>query len=80
VLASPRARGLPPTLTRPLHHAPTAGLQEVTTPIGQLSFATPELLAAKGLPAEAQQPAALLTAKPKSLLISIEEIAGERGW
>ena len=53
-------------------------LQEVTTPLGQLSYATPALLEAKGVPEERRRPEALLAAPPKDLLTHVEEVAG--GW
>ncbi|GAB4819215.1 hypothetical protein N2152v2_006261 [Parachlorella kessleri] len=54
---------------------PGSFLQEVTTPLGQLSYATPELMKAKGVAEDLRTPEALLAAHPRGLLTPIEEIA-----
>lgn len=52
-------------------------LQEVTTPLGQMLYATPALLEACGVPASAQDPERLLVEPPKELLVEVKELAGE---
>ena len=69
----------PSHLTPRLHPPAPTPSQEVTTPVGQLAFATPELLAARGVPEERRRPEALLASQPKALLTPVEEIAGGRG-
>ncbi len=51
-------------------------MQEVTTPLGQMAYATPALLSAKGVPEERRRPGALLAAPPKQLLTTVEEMSG----
>lgn len=50
----------------------------MTTPLGQLAYATPKLLEAKGVPEARRTPEALLAEPPKQLLTSVNELAG--GW
>lgn len=54
-------------------------LQELSTPIGQLTYATPALLAASGLTPPDQDPGALLAQPPAQLLVPVHEMA-ERFW
>lgn len=51
-----------------------ACLQEVSTPAGQLAYATPEQLASKGLTEEDRAPAKLLAKPPTQLLTPVEEL------
>lgn len=44
--------------------------------MGQLAFATPELLAAEGIAEERRRPEALLASPPKTLLTTVDEMAG----
>lgn len=49
-------------------------LQEVTTPVGQYAYATPALLAKRGLTEAARDPLRLLTHPPKDMLTPVEEM------
>ncbi|KAL4427934.1 hypothetical protein ABPG75_002023 [Micractinium tetrahymenae] len=49
-------------------------LQEVTTPVGQYAYASPALLARKGLIEADRDPIKLVTTPPKELLTPVEEI------
>ena len=44
--------------------------------MGQMLYATPALLASKGLAADAQDPDRLLAAPPKELLLEVGQLAG----
>lgn len=53
---------------------PTLTAQEVTTPVGQYAYSTPDLLAKRGVTEAARDPLRLLTAPPKVLLTPVEEM------
>jgi energy-coupling factor transporter ATP-binding protein EcfA2 len=60
----------------PIRKDPGSFLQEITTPAGQLAFASVELLAAKGMPEEAKDPDSIISAPPKELLVGLDAMAG----
>eukprot|EP00887_Chlorella_sp_A99_P006759 scaffold3.g6759.t1 len=59
----------------PVRKDPGSFLQEVSTPAGQLAYATPAQLAAKGLTEADRAPAVLLERPPTALLTSMEELS-----
>jgi ABC-type multidrug transport system ATPase subunit len=63
----------------PSRKDPASFLQEVTTPLGQLTYATPGLLDKHNVPAILRDPAQLLVQPPKQLLISVDAIS-EAFW
>ena len=54
-------------------------LQEVTSPLGQLTYATADLLARSGVPAQLREPARLLARPPTRLLVPLEAVS-EAFW
>ncbi len=60
----------------PVRKDPGSFLQEITTPLGQMLYAKPELLEAHGVAPEAQDAAKLLGAPPKDLILEISEMTG----
>ncbi|KAK2076776.1 hypothetical protein QBZ16_005002 [Prototheca wickerhamii] len=54
---------------------PGSFLQEVTTPLGQMSYATDELLHRFGIPVSVRDPVKLLRDPPARLLVSVAELA-----
>ena len=71
--AFPELAASTPALAAPLTPALK---QEVTTPLGQMLYATPILLEAHGLSAADQDPVRLLEAPPKDLLVEVQELSG----
>eukprot|EP00887_Chlorella_sp_A99_P006644 scaffold3.g6644.t1 len=71
VRAPPASRPWP----RSGHLFPLCPLQEVSTPAGQLAYATPELLAARGLTEGDRDPERLLLKPPTALLTPVAELA-----
>ncbi|KAL4527487.1 hypothetical protein Ndes2526B_g08823 [Nannochloris sp. 'desiccata'] len=63
----------------PSRKDPASFLQEVTTPLGQLTYATAALLDEHNVPAVLRDPAQLLVQAPKQLLISVDTIS-EAFW
>jgi len=63
----------------PSRKDPGSFLQEVTTPLGQLTYATDTLLNEHNVPAALRDPAQLLVQPPKKLLISVDAIS-EAFW
>ena len=56
---------------------PGSFLQEVTTPVGQLAYATPALLEQRHIPERLRDPMALLSKPPTDLLLTLEAISGK---
>jgi ABC-type multidrug transport system ATPase subunit/ABC-type multidrug transport system permease subunit len=63
----------------PSRKDPASFLQEVTTPLGQLTYASEKLLDEYNVPAVLRDPAQLLVQPPKQLLISVDKIS-EAFW
>lgn len=59
----------------PARKDPASFLQEVTTPLGQLNYATEALLDDHKVPLAMRDPSVFLTSPPKKLLVTIDEIA-----
>lgn len=59
----------------PVRKDPASWLQEITTPVGQLSYAAPALLAQNCLTEADRAPARLLEAPPTALLMEVEQMS-----